>query len=225
MYVIINETGERKTLLLIDPASGVNWIRDFIGNECALTDGQFTWDDENDAYRVSQENYEWWANVVAETQDAENRIAKLKEAYGDDDVDRALLDVRIGHYDIDQRPAAIQEALDASFTLCQCPCCDGACGNLGDQQNDDGEWVCSECADPIIPDDSWADPICSHMTKDWTCCHECGETIQWGRIDTSDRTMGNYRRGACACGDEAWTEMIIGDRCSRYGYEKFEGEP
>ena len=43
---------------------GAPYIADFAGNAGALSDGQFEWNEERDAYVCDQATYDWWAAVV-----------------------------------------------------------------------------------------------------------------------------------------------------------------
>lgn len=111
--VIINETGLEETLSIVDPKSNVDFVKDFIGNHGAFSDGQFTFDEEVDAYRCEQDTYDWWAKVVSDHQALEERIADLKEAHGSDRV----LDVLdgVGGYDLEDVAAAVNRELDDAF--------------------------------------------------------------------------------------------------------------
>jgi hypothetical protein len=113
MKVMIRETGKIETLSFIDPRSKTDFITDFIGNQGALDDGQFTYDEDKDAYVCSQENFEWWQKVAADHQAMEERIKELTDEYGHDRV-YAVVE-QAGQYDLEDMPAAIIAALDEVF--------------------------------------------------------------------------------------------------------------
>ena len=61
----IKETQETKTLSLIDPKTGVNWIADYIGNTGDMINGVLVYDAESDLYHISQDDYDYWADMVS----------------------------------------------------------------------------------------------------------------------------------------------------------------
>ena len=78
MKVIIKETGRRETLTLIDHKSGCDWVQDLIGNHDALG-SQFCKNEEQDAWEVSQEDYDWRESVIAKMQALDNRIERISQ--------------------------------------------------------------------------------------------------------------------------------------------------
>lgn len=84
MDVKINETGKIEVLGLIDRSSGVNWIEGFIGNAGAFNDGQFGWDEEAEIRTCDQATYDWWAEYIAATEEADEMRAELTDEYGSD---------------------------------------------------------------------------------------------------------------------------------------------
>jgi hypothetical protein len=65
MLVKIKETSEIKELNYTDIKSGIDCTNDLIGNQGALSDGQFLCDDESEAdYITSEENFDWWENII-----------------------------------------------------------------------------------------------------------------------------------------------------------------
>lgn len=117
MKVIIKETGKEEELSLIDPKDGIDYAADFIDIH---QNGEFVYDDEQDAYLTSQDDYEWWAKVIADNQALENRVYALGLEYGYA-VDYALADAQLG-VDLDNHAAAYNQFLDeleASLKLLQ----------------------------------------------------------------------------------------------------------
>lgn len=113
MKLYIKETGAIETLSIIDPKTGINYIADFIGNTGAFDRGrEFEKTDKAD-FAISQNDYDWWAKVVADNQAIEYRIADLAEEYGYDRVMTILQDVS-GH-DLGDYALAANNALNEEF--------------------------------------------------------------------------------------------------------------
>ena len=81
MNVQIIETGNRETLSIVDPKSGCDWIHDLMGNHGELPD----YNDEIDAYEMSQEDYDWWADLTARYEKANHRMYSLRQDADDSD--------------------------------------------------------------------------------------------------------------------------------------------
>lgn len=79
MKLYIKETGTIKTLEIIDPKTGCNYIFDFIAglNESEHKLEKTGRDDVD--YEISQDDYEWLADIVRHHQDLRNRIHELEE--------------------------------------------------------------------------------------------------------------------------------------------------
>ena len=89
MKIIIKETSAIETLSIIDPKSGFDYIYDLIGNTGALSDGQFVWNEDRNAYVCTQETFDWWYAVVTAHQSLDNRIHKLVQEHDSETVIRA----------------------------------------------------------------------------------------------------------------------------------------
>lgn len=113
MKIIINETKQTKQLSIIDPETGVDWIADFVGNTGALTDGQFVYSDEQDAYLCDQSTFDWWVKVVNDHQVVADRIAALNSVHGSDAVFEVVANV--GGCDLEDYAAIVNEALNERF--------------------------------------------------------------------------------------------------------------
>lgn len=92
MNVIITETNEVKSLGIIDNNSGVNWVQDLIGNAGALSDGQFTYDDEANAYIATQDTYDWWQNYITDSNTTAQEVEELAAELG---IDKSIISERI----------------------------------------------------------------------------------------------------------------------------------
>jgi len=88
MDVIIQETGEKKTLCAV--RGGRDDTTDFISGTGGFENGDFIYDDDLEVYMCSQDAYDWWEKVISDNERLEERIAELKERYGSDAVRDAL---------------------------------------------------------------------------------------------------------------------------------------
>lgn len=113
MKIIIKETSEVKTLSIVDPKSGIDYVADFIGNTGALIDGQFVWDEDHDAYMCDRETFDWWDAVVTDNQLLEDRIYGLVQEHGSDAVYNAIY--AAGSVDLEDHAANANRALDEVF--------------------------------------------------------------------------------------------------------------
>jgi len=110
MEIKLKETGEIKVLTYIDPRTGIDSILDFVGNNGALSDGQFERNDNDDVYVADADTYDWWATVAADNQALEARIHELRVTHGDNTVDAALS--AVGRVDLEDLAALANAELD-----------------------------------------------------------------------------------------------------------------
>ena len=112
MQVIIKETGNRETLTLIDHKSGCDWVQDLIGDHDALG-RQFVFNAEQDAWEVSQADYDWWARVIFRMQKLDDRIERISQM----DTDKNVYDVILfaGDPDLEYHAASVNAELDDAF--------------------------------------------------------------------------------------------------------------
>ena len=113
MNIIIKETAAAETLSIIAPDSGVDYISDFVGNAGGFVDGQFVWDDEQDAYVCDQETFDWWDAVVRANQALDDRIHECVQEHGSEKVYEAIHDA--GSVDLEDHAANVNQALDEAF--------------------------------------------------------------------------------------------------------------
>lgn len=122
MELTIIETGEVKTLTLIDAKSGQSWIKDFIGNAdgFGFKDGvndnansYIVYDKEEEAYYTSSANFDWWEKVVSDREALDERIKELSEKHGPDAVQNVLITVSV---DLEHEATEMNAALDEAFT-------------------------------------------------------------------------------------------------------------
>ena len=113
MTIRIKETGETKELGIIDPVSGMNWISDFIGNTGAMNDGQFTWNEKDDLYEVSEEDLDWWENLVEEYEKADKAQYKFKKTLDTEDREAFENEIfKACNCDLEDMPRAILSEIE-----------------------------------------------------------------------------------------------------------------
>lgn len=90
MKIKIKETGKIESLKIISEETGIEWTNDFIGNYGALTDGQFTWNNEEDIYETDQVTYDWWFDIIERYTEADAIMTEFLAGIEDpDDSDNA----------------------------------------------------------------------------------------------------------------------------------------
>ncbi len=104
MNVTIIETGNQGELGIIDPKSGVNWINDLMGNHGALPE----YDDETGTYKMTQEDYDWWADLTKRYQAADDRYHELLKHIDNDRYDELIEAAGNISCDLGDYPEALQ---------------------------------------------------------------------------------------------------------------------
>ena len=107
MDIKIIETGETEELTLVDPKSGVNWINDLMGNHGVLP----SCNDEG-VYLMSQDDYDWWADLTTQYQNADNRYHDLLTGLNGDTYDALLDDAQNINVDLEHFPYALNNVCD-----------------------------------------------------------------------------------------------------------------
>jgi hypothetical protein len=110
MKIIIKETGIVETLTLINPASGIDRISDFIGNN---PDRHLVWDADQEAYVCNQDTFDWWDAVVTANQSLDYRIHELIREHGSETVYEVIHDA--GNEDLEDYAAYANQLLDEAF--------------------------------------------------------------------------------------------------------------
>ena len=113
MEIVIKETGAVETLLLIDSKTGCDWFNDLVGNHDGFNDDpEYGFANEKDEdgldtgrFVTSQENFEWWENIVSEMDDLEKRIVNLSEEFGYYKVKDVVMDAGAGNSDLEYYPS------------------------------------------------------------------------------------------------------------------------
>lgn len=100
--ITIKETGEVKELCLIDPATGVNWVADFIN-------GRNVERGEDGESVMTADGYKWWSEIITAHQAIENRKHELRER--GINVDAALTEADI-QCDLEDEASLVNALLD-----------------------------------------------------------------------------------------------------------------
>lgn len=107
MTIKILESGEIKTLTMIDPATGVDGVVDFVYNNGGTAN--FVYYDETGQYETEQADFDWWSKVISDHSTLAARIFSSS----DPETLRAVLDGS-GCYnmDLEDQASAANSALD-----------------------------------------------------------------------------------------------------------------
>lgn len=99
--------GQVKGLEMRDE-NGIDWSADFIGN----TAHGMSHDDEGN-YIATEEDYQWWKDMIAAYQEMESVIEQYKEKYGRDEVDEWLQKSAAFDVDLEDQPNSVKQELAA----------------------------------------------------------------------------------------------------------------
>ncbi|MEN1990218.1 hypothetical protein [Paenibacillus hubeiensis] len=114
IIVMINGAKTMRTLSLIDPSTGVDWVKDFIGNYDGFNDGQFVWEETQGVYLATQDTYDWWAKVIGDQAVLAERIQNIKTQILDvDEVDRIVSES--SDCDLEDMALRVNAALDEAY--------------------------------------------------------------------------------------------------------------
>lgn len=69
----IIETGEIRYLSYYDAESRIDCSRDIVGNSRAIR-----WNDEDEVYEISSNDYEWWSGYLRHCEDDTRELARLR---------------------------------------------------------------------------------------------------------------------------------------------------
>lgn len=124
MKFIINETGCIQELRLIDAKTGIDCLNDVVGNSGAIGNN-IIYDEEAEAYRIDQEDFEWWERYIAQTEKDAEELKLLREEFDhtdertgtsviDDIISRYYdpIDMESEHYEWERVFKIIRDTLD-----------------------------------------------------------------------------------------------------------------
>lgn len=100
-----NVNGQIKSLTMRDE-NGIDGSADFIGN---TSHGMSRDDDGN--YIATEEDFQWWKNMIADYQDMQRVIREYNEKYGRDAVEKHLHDQVAWEVDLEDQPNSVRAAL------------------------------------------------------------------------------------------------------------------
>lgn len=98
--------GQVRELTMIGE-NGIDSSADFIGNTAHGMKH-----DEAGNYIASQEDFEWWENMISEYQKMEATIKTYEEKYGRDEVWKWLEEVHAFDYDLEDQPKNVKRYLE-----------------------------------------------------------------------------------------------------------------
>ncbi|MET1174356.1 hypothetical protein [Paenibacillus amylolyticus] len=107
--VLIGGTTDTPILSMIDPITGIDWVKDFIGNHGAFIDGQFSLIEGSDIYVADQETYDWWSKVLADQAALAERISDIN----DEEVNCIVSSA--SECDLEDQAARVNAALDEAY--------------------------------------------------------------------------------------------------------------
>lgn len=70
---------------------------------------------ETGRFVTSQENFDWWENIVSNMDDLERRIENLRMEFGGSRVDWIVMESGSGYVDLENYTDVIHQALDEEF--------------------------------------------------------------------------------------------------------------
>jgi hypothetical protein len=123
MEIVIKETGAVETLLLIDSKTGCDWFNDLVGNHDGFGDdpeGKFVKETDEDGldtgrFVTSQENFDWWEDIVTKMDELERRIINLRQEFDYYLVEETVIEAGRGNTDLEYYPSIVHQALDEEF--------------------------------------------------------------------------------------------------------------
>lgn len=110
MKVQISETGKIEYLNITDPKSGCDWTQDLLGNHGALPE----YDDDTDTYLMSQDDFDWWSDLVDRYQEADDRYYEICRELDENERSEFedIVSSHCGGVDLETHPDALQQACD-----------------------------------------------------------------------------------------------------------------
>ena len=109
MNIQIIETSARETLSILDPKSGMDFIQDLMGNHDALPD----YNDDLDAYEMTQADFDWWLDLTARYEKQDHRMHKIRKDADDRDAFDSAWESYNASNDLDDLPSYMEQFCDA----------------------------------------------------------------------------------------------------------------
>jgi len=108
MRFIIKETRELEELSIIDPRTGINWVSDLMGNHGVFLDLP----EEEGVYIIPEEDFDWWRNLLAKYEEADNRYYDLYTSLPEDEAASLQDAVTNISGDLEDYPGHMNECCD-----------------------------------------------------------------------------------------------------------------
>lgn len=112
MRIFVKELNDYRELSITD-SNGLDWTEDFMEIDHLQNTGQFSYDDDLDAWVCNKDEYEWWKDYINDYCGVEERLEEVREIYGCEAVEEAIKDAYCG--DAEDIPGAVNMALDDAF--------------------------------------------------------------------------------------------------------------
>jgi len=107
MEILVN--GEVQELGMIDPATGVSWEADLIGN----ADGFDGYDDDKEMPTMTQDTFDWWEQYISTETDLDARTKALRGSIDNDDQERFREEMQAaGNNDMESEQAERAQIVD-----------------------------------------------------------------------------------------------------------------
>lgn len=108
MKITIIETEKKEELSIVDHKSGCNWINDLMGNHDALPE----YNDDDGTYHMSQDDYDWWKDLTANYQKADDRSCELLLGLSDNENEKMTNELQGISCDLEDLPGCINDICD-----------------------------------------------------------------------------------------------------------------
>lgn len=111
MDIIIVETGVEESLIITDPKTELCWTNDLMGNY----DGLPEYDEETQRYLMTQEDFNWWSDLIDKYQVADDSLYELSQSLPQHrriEIEEAVQAIDC---DLEDLPDALQHVYDDYF--------------------------------------------------------------------------------------------------------------
>ena len=109
MDIKIKETGELKSLSIIDPQTGCEWTQDLLGNY----DAEMIFDEDAVVHIIEQETFAWWKELIERYQVADDHLNDVRGMVDNpEDLDAYLIDMAVGSCELENYPESLTDAVN-----------------------------------------------------------------------------------------------------------------
>lgn len=81
MKFIINETNAYEEIQYLDEKTGIEWTSHIIFETGAVDESVIKYDEEKEAYRINQDDFDWWNEYFTHKSEDEEKLEELREKY------------------------------------------------------------------------------------------------------------------------------------------------